>query len=160
MPGLMAQFDPRNISKRIDKFKKERIQKEFDFLTYIGIKAVTYAKTKHTYHDQTGNLTSSIGYAIIIDGDIVRTGGGKSTFIKGDGNPTKIASTEMGRFNAMNVLDDIAAQYPTGMILVVVAGMEYAAAVESKGYDVITGSSREAEKLRDYIKKQVGAALL
>jgi len=66
----------------------------------------------------------------------------------------------MGRFNAMNVLDDIAAQYPTGMILVVVAGMEYAAAVESKGYDVITGSSREAEKLRDYIKKQVGAALL
>ena len=43
------------------------------------------------------------------------------------------------------------------MILVVVAGMEYAAAVESYKYDVITGSSLMAEsKLIPFMIKELG----
>jgi len=57
------------------------------------------------------------------------------------------------------LIDELAAQYPKGMILVVVAGMEYAAAVESKGYDVISGASFVAQDLMTYMKKQLGAIL-
>jgi hypothetical protein len=38
----------------------------------------------------------------------------------------------------------IAKSYPTGFVLIVVAGMDYAAAVEAKGFDVLTVSGLQA----------------
>ena len=46
------------------------------------------------------------------------------------------------------------------MVLVVVAGMEYAASVESKNYDVITGGVAIGEDLMKYFREKLGAVLL
>jgi hypothetical protein len=76
------------------------------------------------YIDDTGNLRSSIGYVIFNEGEIV-----KQNFT---GNPEGV---QMG----LNQATKAAKQYPLGIVAVIVAGMDYALAVESKGYDVITG---------------------
>lgn len=39
-------------------------------LKYLGEKLVKYAKDNHNYTDQTGNLTNSIGYAVVHNNDI------------------------------------------------------------------------------------------
>ena len=45
------------------------------------------------------------------------------------------------------------AKLDRGIVLVVFAGMEYAAAVEAKKFDVITGGTAEAEEmLRDLLR--------
>jgi hypothetical protein len=138
MPGLLPKFTMRDINARIDRFEKEKTRKMFEVLSYVGIESVKFAKQNHTYEDQTGNLTSSIGYAIIHDG--------------------KIQKSMMAEESA-KVIDELARQYTNGMVLVVVAGMEYAAAVESKGYDVITGSSMYADsELLPFMRERLGIA--
>ena len=71
----------------------------------------------------------------------------------------KVKSTVEGRHGAVKIVTELAHRYPKGMILVIVAGMEYAAAVESKGYDVITGSSLFADiELLPFMREKLGAA--
>ena len=139
MPGLLPKFTMRDINARIDRFEKEKTRKMFEVLSYVGIESVKFAKQNHTYEDQTGNLTSSIGYAIIVDGSIDKA--------------------SMMAEESAKVIDELARQYTNGMVLVVVAGMEYAAAVESKGYDVITGSSMYADsELLPFMRERLGIA--
>ena len=45
----------------------------------------------------------------------------------------------------------MALDYPKGMVLIGVAGMGYAAAVESRGYDVITGSAPNSNDIKDLL---------
>ncbi|MBO9660271.1 MAG: hypothetical protein J7527_15735, partial [Chitinophagaceae bacterium] len=72
----------------------------------------------------------SIGYMIIKNG--------KEVF----GN---FQGTQEGQEKARRFSKRISNVYKTGIILTVVAGMEYAASVEAKGYDVITGSGNVAD---------------
>jgi len=142
MPGLIPQFTMRDINARVDRFEKEKTRKMFEVLSYVGIESVKFAKKNHTYQDQSGNLTSSIGYAVIVDGEIKKESYKAKTGAK---------------WEARNVIIDLAAEYDVGMVLVVVAGMEYAAAVESKGYDVITGSSMFADsELLPFMRERLG----
>jgi hypothetical protein len=84
------------------------------------------------FSDWTGNLRSSIGYIIYKDGKPLI-----ETFPGND---------KVGVSNGKDVASK--AKIPKkGFCLVVVAGMNYAHYVEAKNYDVITGSSYEAEKL-------------
>ncbi len=161
--GLIPQFTIADISKDIDSFQRHTLKEIFEVLSYVGIESVNYAKQYHGYRDQTGNLTSSIGYAIIYDGVIKKEHfGGKtasvSTFGSAGHKKKRVKATETGRDEGAKIIQELAHQYPTGMILVVVAGMEYAAAVESKGYDVISGSSVKAEELMRFMKAELGIA--
>lgn len=76
------------------------------------------------YLDDTSNLRNSIGYFIAEDGVV----------IKGKGN-------SVSKGIALEVINE----NTSGFVLVVVAGMEYAAAVEAKGYNVIASSEKFAE---------------
>lgn len=96
-----------------------------------------------SFKDHTGNLRSSIGFVILKNGEPL-----EQTFKPSDIGTDK----ETGMLKAMVVAKQISANFPKGFVLIVVAGMEYAAAVESKGYDVITGSSLIAE---DALRKAV-----
>jgi len=140
MPGLIPEFTMGDINRRIDKFHQAKVRKCFEVLSYVGIECVKFAKKHHGYMDQTGNLTSSIGYAVIYDGEIKKS--------------------MMMHETGAALVDQLARQYPKGMVLVVVAGMEYAAAVESKGYDVITGSSQEGEQLMAFMREKLGAVFV
>jgi hypothetical protein len=107
----------------------------------IGESFVTEARNTETYKDRTGNLRSSIGYIILHNGEQLfesfKSTGGKD-----------------GVSKAREVVDEIKQKFPSGFVLIGVAGMDYAAAVEAKGYDVITSSALQAEtSLRIAIKR-------
>lgn len=85
-----------------------------------------------TYRDRTGNLRSSIGYVILKNGEQVES------FFEGEESEGK----EAGKA----VTIEVAEKFPKGYVLIVVAGMGYAAAVEANGFDVLSGSSDRAIK--------------
>lgn len=79
-------------------------------------------------------------------------------------NWVQIRQGKEGVVAGERLLQEMVEKYPTGLIMVCVAGMDYAAAVESKGFDVISNSSTIAEqsfrkameRISDSIKNQVG----
>jgi len=101
-------------------------------LKFVGEKFIANARTNGNYKDHTGNLRSSIGYIIIKDGvQLAQSFPG-------------IAG--VGKSKGLQVAEDAALKFPSGLVLICVAGMDYAAAVESKNYDVLTASSITAEQ--------------
>lgn len=103
-------------------------------LSRIGEQFVNDARENGSYTDRTGNLRSSIGYVILKNGQQIGGGGFKGGEGERKGN---------------DVLNGAKARYPVGYVLIVVAGMDYAAAVESKGRDVLSGSAPAAtERLK------------
>jgi hypothetical protein len=99
-------------------------------LKFVGESFVTKARNSDTYKDQTGNLRSSIGYVIYYNGQHL-----ESDFP---------GAQSEGVTKARELADEVAADFPHGFVLICVAGMDYASAVEARGYDVITNSSLEA----------------
>jgi hypothetical protein len=99
---------------------------------------------KGDYKDRTANLRSSIGYFVLKDGEIIYEN------LLGTGEGEQAARA------ALNSVKD-----KSGYMLVGVAGMDYAAYVESKGYNVITSQADNTIrnmpmmlfKLRDRLKK-------
>lgn len=113
----------------IDRFEKKLIQK----FQFAAEKFVAAARSKTpdegSFEDQTGNLRSSIGYVILRHGNPVME------------NFQVTKNGDLGLKNAKKFLKKLAANHPRGIVLIVCAGMDYALIVESKGKDVITGSS-------------------
>lgn len=131
-------------------------------LKYVGEQIINHARSlpspsasafkgkripphKPNYMDWTANLRSSIGYVIVRDGKVIEQGG----FI-----PEKRG--QEGAKSGLKFAKEIAAQFPEGITLVVVAGMEYAAYVSAKGYDVIDSAELLAEKLVPKMLKRLG----
>lgn len=141
------------VADTIDGFVEEKQTKTFASLQYIGEEIVNKARNTDTYRDKTGNLRSSIGYAVIYNGKLVTRNIEQS--------PGKGTDKQTGVKTSKNLTDELASlynlegQYDIGFVLVVFAGMEYAAAVESRNYDVITGSlptdSNLAKILKEFI---------
>lgn len=88
------------------------------------------------FNDITGNLRSSIGYIILQNG--------KQIYQNFEEAPIG-TDRETGKAQGLIYAIELASTYSKGIVLICVAGMDYAAAVESKGKDVITGSSLETE---------------
>lgn len=108
---------------------------------YIGEEAVRIARQNGSYNDITGNLRSSIGYAIIKNGVPVTVGATEAfSGTKGDGSA--------GIAQGQAFLKKIAGRYSRGIALIVVAGMNYAVYVESIHHkDVLTSAELKAENL-------------
>lgn len=136
-----AQAIESYLNKEIAKKEKAILYK----LSYVGEACVNEARTSGQYIDQTGNLRSSIGYIITKDGTIVQQSGFQQ--VK-DG----AAGTKDGEAFARQ----LASKFPTGICLIVVAGMNYAGYVSAKGYNVMDSSEDLAEKLVPQVMKQLG----
>lgn len=118
------------------QFLQEVERQEIESLFRVGEEAVTLAKqipAPKGYTDRTGNLRSSTGYIVCKDGEPI-----KKAF-----NAIKGANTGVNTGEKLAL--DIAKKYPTGLVLIVVAGMKYAVCVESKGRDVLTSAETNAE---------------
>jgi hypothetical protein len=133
---LEPEFDVEHLLKDIDKQVNMLIKAIIDQYKKVGDEFVKLARENGEYTDRTGNLRSSVGYVVFVDGKMVF-----ENFEESENGTDKYLGTVLGRSTAYEDIPD------EGICLVVVAGMSYAAAVESKGFDVITGSSYEAEKL-------------
>lgn len=116
-------------------------------LHYIGISCINEARDNGTYRDRTGNLRNSIGYVIVRDGQIVE---GSSFDIKEEGWE--------GKASAERIIHQQVARFPHGIVLIVVAGMNYASAVEAKNLNVLTSAELLAEQLVPQIMHQLGFA--
>lgn len=134
--GFTPLFSDNEIDQWLDIFKEEVEDRIFNLLAAAGEMFVKYARELHTYEDHTGNLRSSIGYIICKNGESVM-----EDFQHSDRGTDKITGNIKGR----QLAETIASSFPFGYILIGVAGMQYAAAVEAKGYDVVTGACSQAE---------------
>lgn len=131
--GLKATFTKEDIRKALRKEFQDKLYRIYlRIMRIVGEKAVAYARTLNTYQDQTGNLRSSVGYAIYYDGKLV-----ERNFEKVKDGDQGVAEGE--KHAGKNIPG-------SGLALVVVAGMNYAMAVQSRGYDVLDGAEITAEK--------------
>jgi hypothetical protein len=133
--NFYAGFNRNDIRKALEMEMQRLEERLFERLVFIGEQFVKNARNRGAYTDQTGNLRSSIGYVILKDG--------VQLFISGF---PKVKNGTDGSATGKKVIAEVAADFPTGYVLIVVAGMDYAAAVEAKGKDVLTASSLTAEK--------------
>ena len=135
--GLIPGFSQGGINRKVDRFVVSIEQRIVWGLAEVGEAFVNDARNKTpaegSFTDQTGDLRSSIGWVIARDGNILTA--------KFEGK------TAEGRAQGQKTADEVIRQHSKGFVLVVVAGMEYACAVESKGKDVITGSIPAAKAL-------------
>lgn len=133
-PTLFPLFRQKDVDNEVDGFVDEQEQKFVKVLQYVGESFVNEARNLRTYRDVTGNLRSSTGYVVAVDSQIKTedTGGGDDPTPKGT-SKAKSLSHRLAKGK--------------GLVLVGVAGMEYGSAVEARGRDVITGPTKNAEKL-------------
>ena len=129
--GIVPTFSSGVISEQVVQFK-ERLEGAMVFLLkYMGESLARYARDHHSYTDRTGNLTNSIGYAVVRGKEIVYYGGSNQPG----------AGSEEALKTAMKMAATLTSQYS----LIVVAGMNYAAYVEAKGYNVILPAELKAK---------------
>lgn len=146
---MVVTGDTSGIDKLWDNAEEYYIQR----LAKAGEDAVKSAIENGNYQNRTGNLRSSIGYVIAYDGNILKEGG----FHKIQGNGENMEKVEFttrdgkqvsfwakGKFGdgsegvrkglefARSVVSST-----SGYAFVMVAGMEYASYVSSRGYDVV-----------------------
>lgn len=113
-------------------------------LNFVGITCINEARTNGDYIDQTGNLRSSIGYAIIQNGVVVN----QSRF-------EQVKDGREGKKEGAELLSDLIGRNTQGIVLIVVAGMNYAAYVETNR-NVITSAELLAEDLVPKLLRQLG----
>lgn len=117
-------------------------------LSYVGEQCVAEARTAGSYTDRTGNLRGSTGYVIIKDGQILRSGGFEP--VNGTENGSR------GIKDGPTFARSLATEYPHGIVLIVVAGMKYAAYVSAKGYNVLDSAELLAQKIVPQMLAQLG----
>lgn len=148
--GITPQFGKGAVYNEVMLFQKRLEQATIFTLQYLGESLAKYAKDNHTYTDQTGNLTNSIAYAVVKDKEIVYY---DATTQPGEGAE-----------EALKLAMKIASSLPNKFSLIIVAGMNYAAYVEAKGYNVILPAELKAKKefpivVRELITKAKQKAL-
>lgn len=129
--ALTPMFNPHTlVQQRARQFGARFERALLLVLNEIGMELVKIARDEHTYIDRTGNLTNSMGYVVLKKGQQVAHGG------EGGGE---------GQAAAMKVYNQVAAGSHYDYSLVIVAGMEYAAYVEAKGYNVLIPAQLKAD---------------
>lgn len=102
-------------------------------LLAIAEDAVTYSKEHKGYKDRTGNLKNTISFALFKDGQPVSLHIGINKAPKGERVVTE--NFVQSRIDELAREKGIAST--KGYSLIIVAPMEYARAVEDKGYNVL-----------------------
>ena len=124
----------------------ERIEEKISYnLSYVGEQCLNAARSTNSYKDQTGNLRSSVGYVIARDGKIIQASDFKT-----------IKQGREGSKDGAAFARQLVSEFPQGFVLIVVAGMNYAAYVSAKGYDVVDSAELLAEQLVPNMMTQLG----
>ena len=128
---------------------ESEIIRAFSYLGEQCIKRIRDRGPKESWFDQTGNLRSSIGYAVYDYGKKVI----ESTF-------EVVKNGSQGASVGRKVIDDLASKYAETYALVVVAGMDYAEAVEARdNKDVLASTELWAkQEIQKYLNKALERA--
>jgi len=154
MPTIQQEIE-REVNEAIERTMRAVIMN----LQVIGEKCVNAARSlpsmsradegadrphRPNYIDDTGNLRSSIGYVLVVDGQIIS----ESSF-------ASVGNGKQGSEAGKSFAESLASNYPTGFALIVVAGMHYAEYVSAKGYDVLDTAELTAEQLVNQLMSEL-----
>lgn len=143
--GIRQTTPASEIDRYIEQQVERLIKATIYNLQFIGERCLNAARDTNSYKDRTGNLRSSLGYVIVCDGKIVY----QSDF-------EVVLQGKTGAKSGIQYAKEVARQFPEGIVLIVVAGMNYASYVSDKGYDVIDSAELLADRLVPQILKQLG----
>lgn len=135
--GIEAKFTRSDVKKAYDNFVDGIKRQQINRLQMLGEMCVNHARNvpmEQGFQDQTGNLRSSIGYMVFVDGVAVH-----SMFEQRKEGTQGVKAGEA-------LAQRVGERNPQGVCLVVTAGMNYALYVESKGHDVITTAEHLAQR--------------
>ena len=125
---------------QINKTLREEVEKQRRVLVrtmlYCAEEITNAARTTNSYSDQTGNLRSSIGCIVVVDGRILQEYGFE-----------QVKEGAQGVIDGKEYAYSLAKQYPKGVAIIAVAGKEYASYVADKGYDVLDSAEELAKKV-------------
>lgn len=124
------------IQQYIEEQLARKVEALIDKLSYVGEGALRIAREQGSYTDRTGNLRSSTGYVIAVDGQVIARAGFRSKDEDGAAFAEQLARTTEGK-----------------AVLVVCAGMNYATYVSARGYDVLDSAEIEAQALAEKLLK-------
>ena len=136
--AIKPNFTKDDVRKRFDAFLNEIEKKQIARLQRLGEMCLVEARTNKGYMMQTGALLSSTGYEVFVDGVAIN-----SQFDAASGAESNAAET--GIKSGQSIAETIG-KGTKGIALVVVAGMNYAAYVEAKGYNVLSSAEHLAER--------------
>lgn len=136
--AVKPNFTKDDVRKRFDAFLNEIEKKQIARLQRLGEMCLVEARTNKGYMMQTGALLSSTGYEVFVDGVAIH-----SQFDAASGAESNAAET--GIKSGQSIAETIG-KGTKGIALVVVAGMNYAAYVEAKGYNVLSSAEHLAER--------------
>ncbi len=146
---IVSQFSVNKIRKGLEKKKKEVENLIIKQFSYIGEQCVKIAREQGSYNDITGNLRSSIGYVVLNNGKPVKYGEPKQY-------NGKLGNGAEGAKAAEALLTKLQAKFPWGIVLIVCAGMNYAAYVENIHHkDVLSSAELKAESLAKQLLKGI-----
>jgi hypothetical protein len=134
MLSIKADFNLDALNRDLDKFVEEAENRLVEKLKIAGREFVDRARSRTklangSFGNITWNLRGSIGYVLVKDHSII-----ERYF-------PRIADGAEGTSTGTAYAEELALLMDDGdIMLIVVAGMDYAYFVESKGYDVISGS--------------------
>lgn len=143
--GIKAKFTAKQVEMELARRSRSIEAAIIRRLQFLGEKCLIECRTNKSYQDQTGNLTSSMGYVVVANGMIVQSHGFNQGVQSLSGN-SGTAVGKSGMATGQALAKEVAQEFRTGYALIVVAGMNYAAAVEAKGYNVLTSAELLAEK--------------
>ena len=140
------------IDRALAQAMQEAKRKVVRMLAFLGEKCIIEARDRsqeESWYDQTGNLRSSIGYVIVMEGRIVSMSDFK-----------QVRNGTQGPVEGKALAKKLASNYKTGFALIVVAGMHYAAYVEAMDNKVVLTSAellarRELPGMMRQLKTQI-----
>lgn len=116
-------------------FRKDTIGSILEDLRFIAQGCYEEAMRRKGFTNDSGALSSSIGWAISLDGSIVYSGG--LTPVGKGGS--------IGQSQGRRAIDELVRG--SGIKLILVVGMDYAQEVEARGFDVTTSGELLAEEM-------------
>ncbi|MDR0385393.1 MAG: hypothetical protein LBH60_04890 [Prevotellaceae bacterium] len=123
-----------------------------DIMFYTGEAGLMVARVNGSYTDRTGNLRSSTGYVVVKDGRVVSISDFTQVPPKESHPGDKYNGAEEGKKFAQKIISE----FPAGIALIEVAGMNYSGCVSAKGFDVLDSAESEVERLFLQLLKQNG----
>ena len=136
--GVTPNFTKADVKKRIDAFLDVVERQQIKTLQQLGEMCLIEARNNKGYMMQTGALLSSTGYQVFVDGVAIH-----SQFDAASGAESEAAAR--GIKTGQTIAEQIGKE-TKGVALVVVAGMNYAAYGEARGYNVLTSAEHLAER--------------
>lgn len=121
--GVNSNFSMSGLSAYYDKVAQIISEETIRVLSYLGEKCVTRVRDRsatESWIDHTGNLRSSVGYAVSDKGRIAI----ESQF-------QRVLSGSEGSAEGKKLVEQLVSQYARTYALIVVAGMSYADRVEA-----------------------------